>query len=240
MRFWVDIMITIPKIGRLGNAMFRNCAASILSKKFDIKVDRYLNCKELQILRPKFYKNGANIYENVIDVRYKNFFEILQQDNIDHGLNLKCFCQDKDFVLVYKKEILNQFDLRYDQKQKDNLFVHVRLGDCIRENRVPSADYYVKAIEQTQFDKGYISSDTPSHEIVTHLMSRFNLTLYENTPAETINFAKDFGNLVLSKGTFSWWMGFLSKAGSIFYPKGGPRWHGDIFVFDEWVGIKFE
>ena len=142
-------------------------------------------------------------------------------------------------MLNYKNEILSQFDLKYNQRHKDDLFVHVRLGDCIGKNRVISADYYVKAIEQTQFDKGYISSDTPSHEIVTHLMSRFNLTLYENTPAETINFAKDFGNLVLSKGTFSWWMGFLSKAGSIFYPKGGPRWHGDIFVFDEWTPIDF-
>jgi hypothetical protein len=232
-------MITIPKNGRLGNAMFRNCAASILSKKFDIKVDRYLNCKELQILRPKFYKNGTKVYQNVIDVRYKNFFEILQQDNIDYGLNLKCPCQDENFVLVYKKEILNQFDLRYDQKQKDNLFVHVRLGDCIQENRVPSLDYYVQAIEQTKFEKGYISSDTPSNDIVTYLMNRFNLTLYESQPTETINFAKDFGSLVLSKGTFSWWMGFLSQSKSIFYPNGGPKWCGEIFVFDEWKPINF-
>jgi len=239
MRFWVDIMITIPKIGRLGNAMFRNCAASILSKKFDIKVERYLELEKLQILRPRFYEQGTKIYEHQVEVGYHNFLQILQQNDINYGLNLICPCQNNHFVLSYKQEILNQFDLKYDQQHKDNLFVHVRLGDCIRKNRVPSADYYVKAIEQTQFDKGYISSDTPSHEIVTHLMSRFNLTLYENTPAETINFAKDFGNLVLSKGTFSWWMGFLSKAGSIFYPKGGPRWHGDIFVFDEWTPLDF-
>ena len=61
-------MITIPKIGRLGNAMFRNCAASILSKKFDIKVEKYLNNDELRILRPKFYTEGVKAYDTQIEV----------------------------------------------------------------------------------------------------------------------------------------------------------------------------
>jgi hypothetical protein len=232
-------MITINNHGRLGNAMFRNCAASIISKKFDLKVETYLNYKELQILRPKFHTEGVKIYEDQIEVRYRNFLKILQQDNINYGLNLICPCQDKDFVLDYKQEILDQFDLQYNKHHKDDLFIHVRLGDCIKLNRVPNLDYYVQAIERTNFKKGYISSDTPSHEIINYLMSRFNLTLYENKRAETINFAKDFGNLVLSKGTFSWWVAFLSKAENIFYPVGGPRWHGDIFVFNEWTAIEF-
>lgn len=232
-------MITISRNGRLGNAMFRNCAASILSRKFNIKVEEYVMFVQLQALRPKFYTEGAKAYDNEIDVRYKNFFETLQQNSIDYGLNLLCPCQSKEFVLTYKEEILDQFDLQYNKQHKDDLFVHVRLGDCIKLDRVPSLDYYTKAIEQTQFDKGYISSDTPSHEIIKYLISRFNLTLYENKPAETINFAKDFGNIVLSNGTFSWWIGFLSQSKSIFYPKGGPKWCGDIFVFDEWNSIEF-
>ena len=232
-------MITVAKNGRLGNAMFRNCAASILSKKFDIKVEEYLKNNVLQILRPQFYTGGAKVYDNQIDVRYTNFGKILQTDNIDYGLNLICPCQSPTFVLNYKNEILSQFNPRYSEQHKDDLFVHVRLGDCIKNNRVPSLDYYVKGIEQAKFDGGYISSDTPSHEIVTQLLSKFNLNLYENGPAETINFAKDFGNLVLSNGTFSWWMGFLSKAKNIFYPIGGPKWCGNIFVFDEWKPIQF-
>jgi len=232
-------MITIPKIGRLGNAMFRNCAASILSKKFDIKVEKYLNNDELRILRPKFYTEGVKAYDTQIEVRYRNFERILRKRKIHYGLNLICPCQSSTFVLNYKNEILSQFNPRYNRQHKDDLFVHVRLGDCLPNNRAPSLAYYVQAIEQTKFEKGYISSDTPSHEIVTYLINKFNLTLYVNKPAETINFAKNFGNLVLSGGTFSWWMGFLSKAGSIFYPKGGPLWYGDIFVFDEWTPIEF-
>jgi hypothetical protein len=235
----VDNVITINNYGRLGNAMFRNCAASILSKKFDIKVERYLELEKLQILHPRFYEQGTKIYEHQVEVRYRNFLQILQQNDINYGLNLICPCQSKEFVLTYKEEILNQFDLQRNQQHKNDLFVHVRLGDCIEKNRVPSLEYYIQAIEQANFEKGYISSDTPSHEIVTYLMSKFNLALYENKPAETLNFAKDFGSLVLSNGTFSWWMAFLSKAESIFYPYGGPKWNGDIFVFSEWTPIKF-
>ena len=232
-------MIKINTHGRLGNAMFRNCAASILSKKFNIKVEKYVKIQNLQILQPRFYEQGTQIYENLIQVTGVNFKKILETPSIDYGLQLHYPCQNKHFVLNYKQEILNQFDLKYNQQHSDDLFVHVRLGDCLPNNRVPNLGYYVQAIEQTKFNKGYISSDAPSHEIVTYLINKFNLTLYENGPAETINFAKDFGNLVLSKGTFSWWIGFLSHSKSVFYPKGGPRWHGDIFVFDEWTPIEF-
>jgi hypothetical protein len=232
-------MIKIRKNGRLGNSIFRNCAASILSKKFNLKVEKYVDLNKLQILRPQFYEQGALILENEVIVSGGNFLKILRANEINHGLYLRHPCQKKTFVLEYKQEILDQFNLQYDQQHNDDLFVHVRLGDCIEKNRVPSIDYYIKAIEQTRFNKGYISSDTPSHEIVTYLLNKFNLTLYKNEPAETINFAKDFGNLVLSNGTFSWWMAFLSKAKRVFYPCGGPNWHGDIFVFDEWTPIDF-
>ena len=232
-------MITINNRGRLGNAMFRNCSASILSKKFNMKVKEYVMFPQLRALCPKFYTQGTKIYETQINIGHTNFTDIIQKNNVDYGLKLMYHCQDTNFVLNYKKEILSQFDLQYKKQHKNDLFIHVRLGDCIALNRVPSIEYYIKAIEQIKFDKGYISTDTPSHEIVTYLMNKFNLTLYENIPAETINFAKDFGNLVLSNGTFSWWIAFLSKAESVFYPKGGPKWCGDIFGFDNWTPIDF-
>ena len=233
-------MITIKKHGRLGNIMLKLCAASILSKKFNLKIERYFCEYDLKILRPKFYKGGTIIHENKIEVKNNNFMNILSQSTVDSGLYLTSTCQRPDFVLEYKEEILNQFTLNYEQQHKDDLFVHVRLGDCITENRVPSSDYYVRAIERSKFNKGYISSDTPSNELVIYLMNKFNLTLYEGTPINTINFAKDFGSFVLSSGTFSWWMAFLSQSKSVFYPSGGPRWCGDIFVFDEWTPIDFK
>ena len=233
-------MITISNSGRLGNAMFRNCAASILSKKFDIKVESYPRITELEILNPQFHNTGTKIYDTQRTVRYTNFLNILQQSSIDCGLNLICPCQDNDFILNYKKEILTQFDLQYDLQHKNDLFVHVRLGDCVELKRNLNVEYYIKAIEQAKFNNGYISSDTPSHEIITHLKNKFNLTIYDQRRAATINFAKNFGNLILSRGTFSWWMGFLSQSANIFYARGGPKWDKDIFGFSDWTPIDVD
>ena len=152
-------MIKINPHGRLGNSMFRNCAASILSKKFDIKVEEYPKLQRMRILQPRFYEQGTQIYENLITVTGKNFKKILGNPNIDYGLQLHYPCQNEHFILNYKQEILNQFNLQYDEQHKDNLFIHVRLGDCIERNRVPTLDYYVQAIEQSKFKKVYISSD---------------------------------------------------------------------------------
>jgi hypothetical protein len=69
------------------------------------------------------------------------------------------------------------------------------------------------------------------------LIENCNFILYHDTPINTINFGKNFKNLILSGGTFSWWIGFLSKAKNVFFPKDKIKWHGDIFVFDKWQGL---
>ena len=227
-------MISITKRGRLGNAMFQNCVASILSKKFDMKAE-YIQEKELTLLRAKFHK-GSVVYNEQIEVTNKNLFEILQKKEIDHGLNLTGLFQLKPLILNYKREILDCFDLQNTEEHSEDLFVHVRLGDSTSRN--PGLDYYVKAIEQIDYKRGYISSDSFSHEIVTSLIDRFDLIPYDESRIKTINFGKDFKNIVLSSGTFSWWIGFLSQSDNIFYPTGGPIWCGDIFVFDKWTPIN--
>ena len=230
-------MITIKGRGRLGNAMFQNCAASILSKKFDMKVKSYRFEKELSVFNPKFHNTGRKVFENQIVVRNKNFIKLLNETEINHGLDLQDYYQLKPFVINYKKEILDNFNLTFDKQYNEDLFVHVRLGDCIQKNRVLGIDYYIQAIEQTKFKTGYISSDSLDHPLINELIRKYDLIPYTSSSAETINFGKNFNNIVLSSGTFSWWIGFLSKAENIFYPTGGPKWHGDIFVFDNWTSI---
>jgi hypothetical protein len=229
-------MITINKRGRLGNGIFQNCVASILSKKFDMKAE-YLHEKELSLLNPKFH-TGKRIYEEQVEVTNANLFEILEKKEIHHGLLLTGLFQLKPFILNYKKEILDCFDLQNNGEHSEDLFVHVRLGDTINKN--PGLDYYIKAIEQINYQRGYISSDSFSHEIVASLIDRFNLIPYDKSRINTINFGKNFKNIVLSSGTFSWWIGFLSQAHNVFYPTGGPIWCGDIFVFDEWSPINIK
>jgi hypothetical protein len=210
-------MITLKKRGRLGNNIFQNVVASIFSKKFDLKVEKYIDedaCKHIGCV---FNHSGKTYKNDAIPINDKNFLTVLKEEKIDYGLDLNGFFQKPEFVINYKEEILSNFDLTYEPPENNDLFIHVRLGDLIECNA--GIDYYSKAIESITYNRGFISTDDFDHDIVKTLMKKYELTPCYQSPVSTINFAKNFNNLVLSLSTFSWWIGFLSKAKIIIYPQ---------------------
>jgi len=220
--------------GRLGNFLIQSVCVSIIAKKHNLKVENYNSLYDFSLLGLKLY-NGELIYNDLVYTLDDKLMSILESDQINYGILYDGYAEVKEFVLKYRKEILDHFDLKYDNIDNNDLFIHIRLDDV--ENKTPGLDYYIKAIESINYNKGYISSDSKNHFIIKTLIERYNLILYDDTPINTINFGKNFNNLILSGGTFSWWIGFLSKAKTIIYPKNYERWHGDIFVFEDWKNI---
>ncbi|MEN9445616.1 MAG: hypothetical protein RL728_128 [Bacteroidota bacterium] len=209
-------MITLTKRGRLGNNIFQNVVASIFSKKFDLKVENYINKHACKKIGCAFNQSGKIYKNDFVLVNDKNFLTILKEEKINYGLNFNGFFQNSEFVKNYNKEILSNFNLTYENCDKNDLFVHVRLGDLARCN--VGLNYYATAIESIKYDRGFISSDDFNHNIVKNLINKYDLTPYISTPESTIEYAKNFNNLILSRSSFSWWIGFLSKAGVIIYP----------------------
>ena len=121
----------------------------------------------------------------------------------------------------------------------NDVFIHVRLGD-IQDKWNNSFEYYNSILEKMSFDKGYISSDTIDSEICVKLIDKYNLNIINENEVKTIMFASTCTNIVLSGGTFSWLIGFLAFYSKyIYYPMDKKdKWYGDIFVFDEWIGIS--
>ena len=224
-------MIKMTFNGRLGNLILENIGISILAKKFNHNHDR-LTEDDCKVLGVSFYNGELSLdsFENYSD---DNLMDLLKLDKIDHGIIYEGYFQVKDFVVNYKQEILDHFKLIYENSNNNDVFIHVRLGDVPDKN--PGLDYYINALNSINFNNAYISSDTTDHYIIKTLIEKYNMILYNDTPINTINFAKNFNNVILSKGTFSWWIGFLSKSKNIIYPKGCEGFCGDIFVYDDWI-----
>jgi hypothetical protein len=90
------------------------------------------------------------------------------------------------------------------------------------------------------FENRYISSDSIDDDICRQLIQKYNLSIIDLDEVDTILFACTCHKFILSSGTYSWLIGFLSMCCSenpsiIYYPKIKKIWHGDIFVYPEWI-----
>ena len=201
-------MIKVRFSGRIGNILLQNIGASVISRKFNIK-SIYKFEDKFKDLNLKLHKCDR-IIEKVVtqfdsNLEGKSFYgsliELLNREEIHFGLDYDGTFQIKDFVLDYKDEILSHFNLIYDDQYQNDLFIHVRLGDVTYLN--PGFEYYKKCINESKYNRIFLSTDSPNHDLIKKLMSLYPINLYQNDEINTINFGKNFGTLILSKGTFS-------------------------------------
>jgi hypothetical protein len=229
-------MIKINYGGRLGNNLFQFFCANIISNKFNLPISNPLKNSIIP------YKDKENkFFEKDVIVTESNFFEIMGKDDIDCNLHLQDWFQNENIVdlFIENRDKLNLFK-NYDEKNED-VFIHVRLGDLFQTHngngsRFLSYEYYDSILENLKFKKGYISSDSPENDMVKSLITKYNLELFNDSPENTIIFASQCNNKVLSLGTFSWWIGFLGSQKNVICPnqEKNIKWHGKIFTIKNW------
>lgn len=260
-------MVTIDYgyYNRLGNLMFMWAAAALFCKKHNFKLNMP---REL----PKFknkpedpepvstgfgeadssiqvqYDFGTRYYENpVITVDNNNYMSLLESNYVlDARYYFQDYFQIKDLLLKYRDEIKTIYKCTPIERDSKEVFVAFRLGDATHSRARLPKEYYDEAVSRLYADGckgGYITSENLDHPDVEYLINKFGLQPYTNhTPLEKINFASSFNNLVLSEGSFSFWMGMLSKAENIYINDRRHiwSWHGDIFVFPEWKRLCYD
>lgn len=228
----VNINTTNGNIGgRFGNVLFYNIVYNFLARESNLKMNYRQQLETEKVLGIKLY-SGDKVFDSnilltdeVIDLVFKNFDLIKNKNLVIAG-----YFQTPTVAKYIKSSI------KPNPVTKNSIFVHVRLGDITGSGNNEDYDYYSTALSKIPKVGGFISSDSLDHQICKTLMVNYNLKPFQDSEVETILFGSSCKYLVLSKGTFSWWMGVLSS-GEVYYPESKKIWHGDIFVFPEWNKI---
>lgn len=208
---------TTGKNGRLGNQIIRNLAVSILAEKHNLKVN-YHNNDLIRKLGIELF-SGSNSYNFKKDLTDENYFMIYNTDKLNYNLNPnKNFFQTKqisNFLYNYlhrdknKSNIISNNPFKERYTKNNDLFIHIRLTDVARLN--PGITYYKNAIKNVNFDNLYISTDDKNHNIVIELLQLYpSSQLIEFNEINTFQFASTCKNIILSHGSFSTVIGYLS------------------------------
>lgn len=215
-------MIKIQYKGRLGNNLIQYAAAHLFACHTGIKLDpnsaRLDFIKRFNISPPK-----GKIFKEFIDINESNYFEYLNNPKKNVGYNITGYYQTSEFLCNHRDFILDLYkcDAQLEHIRENDCFIHARIGDLLnnlnRNMAYFQPDYLEQQLQATRntYNTAYISSDTINYPPLVELINKYGLTIYQNEPLDTILFAKNFNNLILSAGSFSYWMAYLSEATNI-------------------------
>jgi len=236
---------TLHSPGGFCNQIIRNLVVSFIAEKHNLFVE-YEAYDLITNMGIKLFI-GKNIYNYTIYLNNENFNSIYLLNHLRCNLNANnCFLQTRDTaLLIYKylneennkQNIINKNPFKERYNNNNDLFIQVRLTDAARFN--PGLEYYLNTISKIHFDKLYIGTDEKNHSIIKGIIEKYpDSIILDYDFIETIQFGSTNKNIILSNGTFSAIIGYLSFFSNINYPKysiNGIRWHGDMFCIDDWI-----
>jgi len=212
--------------GRLGNQIIRHLALSFIAEKHDLYTSVYLRESEVSDLGIRLFC-GNNIYINTKELTDWNYFDILDKESINFNLDAKTYFQSKkitDKIHEYlnssevSERVIQKNQYRESYNNNNDCFIHIRLGDVAEWN--PGFEYYDRILSTLKIDNIYIATDSPEHEIIKKLQEKYpNVQLFGQTLSSIIKFGSTNKYVILSYGTFSALIGYLSYYSTVFYKK---------------------
>jgi hypothetical protein len=237
---------TTKQNGRFGNQIIRNLSVSLIAEKNNLYVE-YCSYELIKDLGIDLFI-GKNKYNNTIALTDENYLSILQKplrNNLNPNNN---FFQTQEIINVLynylqsdkiKTNIINKNPFKDRYNANNDLCVHIRLTDVEKYN--PGLDYYLKAISNIEFENLFITTDDPYHEIIQQIAQLYsNLYIVDTNEIQTLQFSSTCKNVILSHGSFSAVIGYLSFFSNVHYPEYdvNKMWYGDMFSINGWNKIN--
>lgn len=237
--------------GRLCNQIIRNLATSFVAEKHLLHVT-YASHAKMKELGIDLYV-GTTRWPTTTILTDDTYEEILNarspiQSNLNPNSN---YFQTRPIIeRIYSHlrskpvrtsiESANPFKERYGKN--NDIHMHIRLGDAASYN--PGILYYLKAlsmISRSEGDTVYISTDQKGHPIIQSILQKYpSAVILGYDDVRTLQFASTCKNIVLSHGSFSAMIGYISYySSSVTYPDYSlaKQWCGDMFCIDGWNAL---
>lgn len=242
--------------GRFGNKFIRNMVMYIINSKHNIIPIYELDNQDID----SFKRLGINFkinnpLSNMIKEKISSnkIIKLLDNSNsIDSSRHyiLDGFYQDSDIIkYIYQYfnnpnnnlpiNIIdnNPYKTRYNNN--NDIFIHLRAGDIFNNGKkvVPNLKYYESIINFIKdYNNIYIASDNFNNFIYESLSNKFKIIKYDSDKIDTIQFGSTCKYIILSSGSFSLVISFLSfYSKNIFFSEDmgamldKKRWHPDFF-----------
>lgn len=217
---------TTSRNGQLGNQIVRNLATSFIAKKHNLVIN-YSNNEKIKHLGIDLFC-GENKYKDTQILTDNNYFEILNEEKINFNVNPNHNyfqtkkISDKIWKHLNSNEIMNNIIEKNKHKNRyknnNDCFIHIRLGIVAKWN--PGFEYYDSILSTLDVDNIYIATDTNNHEIVQKLLKKYqNSQLAGNDLVDIIHFGSTAKHVILSYGTFSAIIGYISYYSTVYYKK---------------------
>ena len=202
--------------GRFGNCVIRALACSVLAKKHNLKIS-YHKEDDIKKLGDNVLFYGNIIHNRTIDLNDHNYIKIFNNCNVN--IKGKGYFQTKDISkLIHEhlnsKDVMNSIKSKNKHSSRYNnnndCFVHIRLDDV--KKYTPGFSYYDNILSKLNVDNIYITTDDMKHEIVTKLLEKYSNAKirYSHNLIDTFHFGSTCKHVILSYGTFSAIIGYLS------------------------------
>lgn len=255
-------MVSILFKGNLGNNLFQYSIGRIIAEElgYNLRVEGIGGIPGF----PKTYDNiGGKEFDSPLEV-HGPWQDIDLNGAInnksDRHIRVHGHFEKYDYYKPYKDRIKQwlvldeKFTNDYDLDD-DTLVVHMRLfGDDY--NYKIHSPYYDRCIQRAGCSKVLICTDQPENPVLDHFKNEYGAEICnQHPPAVDLGIVEDgrthsthtgalrdfrvmleSKKLVMSRSTFSWWAGWLSKADEVYFPdsntglwgKTDPRPHMNI------------
>jgi hypothetical protein len=218
-------MSEVNRSGRLGNSITRNIAGSIIAKKYNLKIT-YVDYELISKIGIPLF-SGIEIYKNTKVINDNNYFKILNSNSINFNINIESYCQTKEITDQTHKYLNSDKNIEYfvnNNKYKDryknnnDCFIHIRLGDVEKWN--PGFKYYDFVLSKIKYDNIFIATDSNNHNIIKEIQNKYkNVNIFDNNLINIFQFASTCRFVILSYGTFSAIIGYISFYSTVYYLK---------------------